>query len=109
LHEDLVIGNFKRPWNAPNGITNIRRDIPKASFWAYDPNGIDQIGCIYTAQGFEFDYIRVIFGKDLRYNFNTNEWEGFPPESFDPSIKSSGDQFLQLVKNTYRVLLNRGH
>jgi len=109
LHEDVVIGDFRRPWNAPNGITNIRRDIPKASFWAYDTNGINQVGCIYTAQGFEFDYVGVIFGKDLKYNFSTNEWEGFPGESHDPSIRSSGDSFLQLVKNTYRVLLTRGH
>ena len=28
--------------------------------WAYDPRGIDQVGCVYTAQGFEFDYCGVI-------------------------------------------------
>ena len=38
--------------------------IPKSNLWAYDPNGINQIGCVYTAQGFEFDYVGVIFGKE---------------------------------------------
>ena len=34
--------------------------IPKSNFWASDPNGINQVGCVYTAQGFEFDYVGVI-------------------------------------------------
>ncbi|MBZ5689784.1 MAG: DUF2075 domain-containing protein [Acidobacteriia bacterium] len=38
--------------------------IPKESLWAYDQGGINQVGCIYTAQGFEFDYEGVIFGND---------------------------------------------
>src|SRR5271157_4190318 len=33
--------------------------IPKSNFWASDPNGINQVGCVYTAQGFEFDYVGV--------------------------------------------------
>ena len=41
--------------------------IPKSDFWASDPTGIDQVGCVYTAQGFEFDYVGVIFGRDLVY------------------------------------------
>lgn len=109
LAEDVVIGDYRRAWNAPNGISGIRNGIPKASFWAYDPNGINQVGCIYTAQGFEFDYVGVIFGKDLKYDFTNNEWAGLPQYSHDSAIKNSKDKFLELVKNTYRVLLTRGH
>lgn len=109
LKEDIVIGDFKRPWNAPNGIQGLQKQIPKSSFWAYDANGINQVGCIYTVQGFEFDYVGVIFGNDLKFNFQKNEWEGFPANSYDGAIKRSGDQFMELVKNTYRVLLTRGH
>lgn len=108
LVDDVVIGDYRRPWNARNGATRLKPEIPKSSFWAYDPNGISQIGCIYTAQGFEFDYVGVIFGKDLKYDFETNEWHGSPKHSFDPAIKSNKDKFLDLVKNTYRVLLTRG-
>jgi hypothetical protein len=32
-----------------------------------NPNGIEQVGCVYTAQGFEFDYTGVIFGKHLSF------------------------------------------
>ena len=82
--------------------------IPKSNFWAYEPNGIDQIGCIYTAQGFEFDYVGVIFGNDLVYDFDEQAWKGHPENSADNVVKRSKDKFVDLVKNTYRVLLSRG-
>src|SRR5690606_19122460 len=36
LVEDVVIGDFKRPWNAQPGVTGLKRGIPKSHFWAYD-------------------------------------------------------------------------
>ena len=107
LVEDVVIGDYKRPWNAREGLTGMRKGIPKSQFWAYEDGGIDQIGCIYTAQGFEFDYVGVIFGIDLKFNPDDSSWEGHPENSYDTQVRNS-DNFLQLVKNTYRVLLTRG-
>lgn len=106
LHKDVVVGDYIRPWNADEKTKGMRRGIPKSQYWAYEDAGIDQVGCIYTAQGFEFDYAGVIFGTDLRYNPDTAEWEGFPEHSHDSAVK--GTDYLQLVKNTYRVLLGRG-
>ena len=37
------------------------------STWAIDPDSFEQVGCIYTSQGLEFDYCGVIIGLDLRY------------------------------------------
>ena len=56
------------PWNAMPDAGKLAPGIPKSSFWASDPNGINQVGCVYTAQGFEFDYVGVIFGKDLVFD-----------------------------------------
>lgn len=108
LKDDVIIGDYKRPWDAKPEATKLAPGIPKASLWAYDPNGINQIGCIYTAQGFEFDYAGVIFGKDLAYNFEKGAWEGHPENSSDNVVKRSKEDFIELVKNTYRVLLSRG-
>ncbi len=108
LQNDVEIGDYSRPWNARPEATRLPRHIPKANFWAYDPNGINQIGCIYTAQGFEFDYVGVIIGKDLTYNFSIQNWEGHPQNSYDSTVKRSKKNFVDLVKNTYRVLLTRG-
>lgn len=108
LVNDVVIGDYSRPWNANPELSSLPKDIPKAQLWAYDPNGINQIGCVYTAQGFEFDYVGVIIGKDLTYNFEERGWVGNHKYSYDSVVKKSGDHFLELVKNTYRVLLSRG-
>ena len=108
LVEDVVIGEYRRPWNAKPEAARLARGIPKASLWAYLPGGMDQVGCIYTAQGFEFDYVGVIFGKDLLYKFDQQEWVGDRQQSHDTVVRRSGEKFTDLVKNTYRVLLSRG-
>jgi SOS-response transcriptional repressor LexA len=108
LKDDVVIGDYRRPWDAKPEARKLAPGIPPASLWAYDPNGINQIGCIYTAQGFEFDYVGVIFGEDLVYDFDAQQWVGVREKSADNVVKRSRDQFTDLVKNTYRVLLSRG-
>jgi DUF2075 family protein/phage repressor protein C with HTH and peptisase S24 domain len=108
LKDDVVIGDYKRPWNAKPEARILAPGIPPASLWAYDPNGLNQVGCIYTAQGFEFDYVGVIFGEDLVYDFDKQEWVGDQSKSSDSVVKRSADKFIDLVKHTYRVLLSRG-
>ena len=108
LKDDVVIGNYQKPWNAKSEAKMLAPGVPKSNFWAYERKGIDQIGCIYTAQGFEFDYAGVIFGKDLVYDFDEQAWKGHPENSADKAVKGSKDKFVDLVKNTYRVLLSRG-
>lgn len=48
--------HFKAQWNFSNTTT-----------WAIDTDSVEQIGCIHTSQGLEFDYIGVIIGDDLRF------------------------------------------
>jgi len=108
LVEDVRIGEYARPWNAKSGVGRLAKGIPKETLWASDPNGLSQVGCIYTAQGFEFDYVGVIFGTDLTYDFDAGRWVGDASVSHDTVVKRSGGRFVDLVKNTYRVLLTRG-
>ncbi len=108
LIDDVVIAEYIRPWNAKSDSGHLAMGIPKESLWAYDSGGVDQIGCVYTAQGFEFDYVGVIFGNDLVYSPDKADWTGDKTKSFDTVVKRSGDRFVQMVKNTYRVLLTRG-
>ena len=108
LVNDVVIGDYRRPWNAKPEARKLAKGIPKALTWAHDPTGLGQVGCIYTAQGCEFDYVGVIFGTDLKYGNSTHSWVGCPENSHDTVVKRSGQKFIELVKNTYRVLLTRG-
>jgi len=82
-------------------------ETPK-QFWASEPRGINQVGCVYTAQGFEFDYVGVIFGRDLRWDPASENWMGDSGASHDSIVKRYGDCFTDLVKGTYRFLLTRG-
>lgn len=108
LVDDVVIERFARPWNAKSGSGRLAPGIPKESLWALEPGGINQIGCVYSAQGFEFDYVGVIFGNDLTYNLNQGRWIASPQNSADVIVRRARHDFERLVKNTYRVLLTRG-
>ena len=108
LKEDIVIGDFRATWEAKNDAAKLAPGIPKAAFWAYDPNGVNQVGSIYTIQGFEFEYVGVIFGKDLIYDPEIKEWVGSPENSADQALKRDKEKFLEHVKNVYRTLLTRG-
>ena len=93
-------------WNAKPDAGRRASGIPPPNFGALDPNVIDQVGCVDTAQGFAFEYVGVIWGRDLRGAPATNTWIGDPSHSHDAIVKRSGDRFT--VKRTYRVLLTRG-
>lgn len=108
LVDDVVIGNYRRPWDAKPESKKLAPGIPSAALWATDPNGINQIGCVYNIQGFELDYVGVIWGADLRYDLDKQRWIGDKTESADAVVKRSKERFVDLVKNTYRVLLSRG-
>jgi len=85
---------------------NISRQCRGRFGGAFDPGGINQVGCVYTAQGFEFDYVGVIFGKDLVFDVGRR---GNRKISHDSVVKKAPeDEFVNLVKQTYRVLLTRG-
>lgn len=108
LVADVKVGDWSMPWNAKPDGKRLAAGIPKSNFWASHPGGIDQVGCVYTAQGFEFDYVGIIFGLDLRYDLDGQVWVGDRAKSHDTVVKRSGDRFVDLVKNTYRVLFTRG-
>ena len=76
--------------------------------WPFGPKGVNQIGSIYTIQGFEFDYVGVIFGPDLVYNFENQIWIALREKSADSVVRRSEEKLADLLKNTYRVLLSRG-
>jgi DUF2075 family protein len=108
LVADVRVGEWAMPWNAKSTAGRLADGIPKENFWASDPRGIEQVGCVYTAQGFEYDYAGVIWGPDLRYDPVQGSWVGDPKASYDKVVQRSKGAFTDLVKNTYRVLLTRG-
>ena len=100
---DIMLGdNFKAKWNLEND-----------KVWAINPSSFEEVGCIHTAQGLEFDYVGVFIGKDLIYNPTTRRIES-NKEAISKDDKSSGirsakqEKAHQLILNTYKTLLTRG-
>jgi hypothetical protein len=108
LVPDVRIGDWARPWNL-KGDRSVG-GAPPAPLWSSDPNGIDQVGCVYTAQGFEYDWNGVIIGPDLKWR--DGRFVSDRSSNRDPDFRSSNTvsdtDFDGLVRNVYKVLLTRG-
>ncbi|MFJ3668198.1 DNA/RNA helicase domain-containing protein [Streptomyces sp. NPDC090106] len=106
LPPDVVIGGWARPWNL-RGDRSVS-GAPPSALWATDPAGFGQIGCVYTAQGFEYDWSGVIIGPDLVWR--GDRWVTDRTASRDPVFKKStpDTDVDRLIRNTYKVLLTRG-
>ncbi|WP_160043657.1 DUF2075 domain-containing protein [Paenibacillus sp. USDA918EY] len=102
--DDVIIEehDFSMPWNG--------RAI--STTWAVHPDGIDQIGCIHTSQGLEFDYVGVIIGNDLKFDPKTMtlyaDYDEYKDTVGKKGLKKDPAKLTQLVKNIYKVLLSRG-
>ena len=100
---DIYLENgFKAKWNLEND-----------NIWAINPKSFEEVGCIHTAQGLEFDYVGVFIGKDLRYNETTNsiitDKNEISKDDKSSGIRKSSDLLAkQLILNTYKTLLTRG-
>lgn len=108
LADDVVIGTWSKPWNRKRGKNYCNPSNDPYTIWATKQEGLTQIGCIYSAQGFEFDYTGVIFGNDVIWNKESKEWIGLQESSCDPVLKKSKNDFAKLILHTYKVLLSRG-
>ncbi|MCU4187214.1 DUF2075 domain-containing protein [Acidiferrimicrobium sp. IK] len=96
LIDDTTIGRWTRPWNAKP--VKKAHGAPPAELWARDPRGLERLGCVYTAQGFEYDYAGVILGEDLLWR--DDRWEGHPENSADTVVKRRVN-FTELIRHTY--------
>ena len=95
-------GLFQKKWNNP----------AKRELWAVEPNRFEEIGCVHTCQGMEFEYVGVIIGKDLQYRGGkivTNQ-KAISESDNTSKIRNCKDPIKadKLIRNTYRVLLSRG-
>lgn len=108
LVPDVVIGDWSRPWNLRGD--RALSGAPPAALWATDPAGFGQVGCVYTAQGFEYDWNGVIIGPDLIWRSDrlVAVREANKDPEFRKRVKVTDDEFDRLVRNVYKVLLTRG-
>ncbi|MFQ6584659.1 DNA/RNA helicase domain-containing protein [Priestia megaterium] len=94
--------HFSMPWNARSLSTT----------WAIKEDGINQIGCVHTSQGLEFDYVGIIIGNDLKYDNASGylyaDYSEYKDKMGKRGLKNDNEQLTELVKNVYKTLLSRG-
>ncbi len=105
LVDDVVVGDWRRPWCVKG--TRAVNGQPPSPLWAIDPAGVGQIGCIYAAQGVEYDYGGVILGPDILRR--GNRWVTDAAATRDDAlVVAPAADVDQWIRRTYRVLLTRG-
>lgn len=118
-----MVAGYCYDWNVKHGRGNIDIELPGGfqakwnlendSIWAINPKSFEEVGCIHTAQGLEFDYVGVLIGKDLTYD-NATGRVVTNKSAISRDDKSSGirgasdDDARRLILNTYKTLLTRG-
>lgn len=102
-------GNFKMPWDQYNYTSTP---------WAEIPETINEVGSIYTCQGFDLNYAGIIIGPPINQVPHTNKLqvnldkitdiEMFKKRSdlIDSKIKLKYEQ--KMVMNSLNVLFKRG-
>lgn len=129
LVDEVVINNhngvdFAMPWEAPLSKNGTRDGIPAGEFWAVDPRAKNQIGSVYTVQGYDFPTICVIWPLDLQWNPQESKWTTYPGRTVHKATEKNGpamydnvdrelrnelgDSLIRYLKNIYRILLTRG-
>ncbi len=102
--------NFEMSWNLDSGEA-----------FAIGKDSINEVGCIHTVQGLEFDYIGVIIGEDMIYdNYCGVVTDYTKRANSDTSLKgitkieeelgsgAAREIADAIIKNTYRTLMTRG-
>lgn len=107
-YHDIQIEDFGMSWN-----------LDSNEAWAIGKESVNEIGCIHTSQGLEFDYVGVILGEDIQCqddkiitDFNQRANSDQSLKGIKKLYKQDPEKALQIadkvIKNTYRTLMTRG-
>ena len=95
---------WARPWNA--GDQHDTPGVPKRRFWATEPGGFGQIGCVHTAQGLEYEWGGVVMGPDLTWG--GHGWNVHREHVLSKAARiRTDDDLSRAIRNAYGVLLTR--
>ena len=107
-YHDIKIGDFEMSWNLGNGEP-----------FAVSDTSVNEVGCIHTSQGLEFDYVGVIIGDDMRFENGHVITDFSKRAKTDQSLRGIKKLYKaapkeavcradEIIKNTYRTLMTRG-
>lgn len=104
---DIEINGVALKWNST------------LSDWVGSANSVNEVGSIYTIQGYDLNYCGVIIGNDIKYdpsskqiilnrqNYFDRGAKKRSKRQIEQNIKLTDDELLDQVLRTYRILMNR--
>lgn len=97
-YQDIHIEGHSYVWN----MTNEEFILSK--------NAVNEIGCIHTMQGYDLNYVGLIFGNEIDYDPVKNEIVIDKGNFYDSKVKSGVDDatMKRYIINSYKVLMSRG-
>ncbi|XMB86087.1 DUF2075 domain-containing protein [Mycoplasmatota bacterium WC44] len=95
---DIHLGSKKLKWNVVD------------ENWINSPTAADEVGCIHTTQGYDLNYIGLIFGYEIDYDFNQDEIIVSKDKFSDAKSKQklSENELKEYIVNIYKTLMVRG-
>jgi len=96
---DIIIENVKLKWNSV------------AVDWVNSPDSINEVGCIHTTQGYDLNYVGVIIGPELDYDFENERLVIFKDRYKDKAGKNTvNDEHIlkDYIINIYKTIFLRG-
>jgi hypothetical protein len=95
---DIELNGNKYRWNTTN------------EDWINSPTSKDEIGCIYTTQGYDLNYAGIIIGKDLGYDPVLKKLVVRREENYDMNAKrnASDEELFEFIINVYTTICTRG-
>jgi len=96
--EDITIEGHKYIWN----MSSIE--------WILRPSAKDEIGCIHTTQGYDLNYVGVIFGEEIGYDKASGQITIDASKHFDVNVQkgTSPEELKRYLINSYKVMMSRG-
>ncbi len=97
-HQDIHIQGHDYVWN----MTNEEFILSK--------NAVNEIGCIHTLQGYDLNYVGLIFGNEIDYDPASNQIVIYKNDFYDTKVKSGVDDatLKRYIINSYKVMMSRG-
>jgi len=96
------------PWNTTNSKVT----------WSERPETINEVGSIYTVQGFDLNYVGIVLGPSVDYDFEAGKLVIDPSKYQDTGGYSGANRFStyqeammakeQIILNSINVLMKRG-
>lgn len=110
---DVTIGDFRLPWNNQSKYSSAERHLA----WAERDSTVDEVGSIFTIQGFDLNYAGVILGPSVKLRNGEIVFDS--SASQNPNVTNKRTMIVdgetekidvseELLRNQLNVLLTRG-